>query len=210
MIEMVLADSSPITLDGLQRVFEEDRDCVLTGAALDGESLTDLLKRKQPDVVVLDLNLPKRSGLEVIRELPQISTRTKVVVFTSAPMADVVKCMDLGAQGLVGKDKPATTLRQCVQTVQNGNRWYDRELTLGSVQHLLDRERKNGQVTKLLTPRELAVAKMVAEGNPNKRIASKLNISEGTTKLHLHNIYQKTTCQGRMALMLFMKDQGFL
>ncbi|MEY3954475.1 MAG: hypothetical protein RLZZ397_1355 [Pseudomonadota bacterium] len=210
MIEMVLADGSPITLDGLQRVFEQDRDCLVSGAVLDGESLVDVLQRKQPDVVVMDIHLPKKSGLDVIRDLPQISARTKAVVFTSAPMADVVKCMDLGAQGLVGKDKSASTLRQCVQSVQNGNRWYDRELTLGSVQHLLDREKKNGKVAKLLTPRELAVAKMVAEGNPNKRIASKLNISEGTTKLHLHNIYQKTTCQGRMALMLFMKDQGFL
>lgn len=210
MIEMVLADGSPVGLDGLQRVFEQDRDCVVSNAVLDGESLTEVLRRQQPDLVVLDLHLPKRSGLDVIRDLPTLSPRTKAVVFTSAPMADVVKCMDLGAQGLVGKDKPASLLRQCVHTVHNGNRWFDRELTLGSVHHLLDREKKNGEVARLLTPRELAVAKMVAEGNPNKRIASKLNISEGTTKLHLHNIYQKTTCSGRMALMLFMKEQGFL
>ena len=73
---------------------------------------------------------------------------------------------------------------------------------------LMDRQRGREQVSRLLTPREVDVARMVTEGWPNKKIASKLSISEGTAKLHLHHIYQKLNCPGRMALMLYMQRQG--
>jgi DNA-binding NarL/FixJ family response regulator len=79
-----------------------------------------------------------------------------------------------------------------------------------SVTMLMERERTREKVTRLLTPREADVARMVTEGWPNKKIASKLSISEGTAKLHLHHIYQKLNCSGRMALMLYMHRHGLV
>ena len=78
-----------------------------------------------------------------------------------------------------------------------------------TVSMLIGRQKERQQGTQLLTPREVDVARMVTEGWPNKKIASKLAISEGTAKLHLHHIYQKLNCPGRMALMLYMQQHGY-
>ena len=78
-----------------------------------------------------------------------------------------------------------------------------------TVSMLMDMQKSQGQTIQALTPREVAVARMVTEGWPNKKIASKLCISEGTAKLHLHHIYQKLNCRGRMALMLYMQQHGY-
>jgi DNA-binding NarL/FixJ family response regulator len=91
--------------------------------------------------------------------------------------------------------------------VHQGDKWLDRDLTMKTMSLLLEQQKKTAKASSLLTPREMMVARMVTEGWPNKKIASKLFISEGTAKLHLHHIYQKLNCPGRMSLQRYMQGK---
>jgi two-component system nitrate/nitrite response regulator NarP len=132
------------------------------------------------------------------------------VVFTDAPIDDVMRVIDSGVPGLVGKDKSRQELARCIQAVHAGHKWLDRDLTLKTMSVLMAQQKKKPALVTPLTPRELTVARMVTEGLPNKKIASQLFISEGTAKLHLHHIYQKLQCPGRMSLQRYMQDNGLM
>ncbi len=109
-------------------------------------------------------------------------------------LAAVHKCQ-LGVPGLVFKDKSRQVLARCIHTVHQGGKWPDRNLTMKTTSLFLEQQKKNAKASSLLTPREMMVACMVTKGWTNKKIASKLFISEGTTKRHLHHIYQKLNCR---------------
>ena len=156
----------------------------------------------------MDLSLSQRSGLSLIEEIQHHQLPTKPVVFTGAPIGEVMRVIDMGVPGLVSKDKSKKVLARCIQTVHQGEKWLDRDLTMKTMSLLLEQQKKNAKASSLLTPREMMVARMVTEGWPNKKIASKLFISEGTAKLHLHHIYQKLNCPGRMSLQRYMQENG--
>jgi DNA-binding NarL/FixJ family response regulator len=146
----------------------------------------------------------------LLQELRAPDIQTLPVVFTGAPIGEVMQAIDLGVQGLVSKEKSKQVLSRCIKTVHDGGQWLDRDLTVKTMSLLLEQQKKNAQASHVLTPRELMVARMVTEGWPNKKIASKLFISEGTAKLHLHHVYQKLNCPGRMSLQRFMQDHGLM
>ena len=121
-----------------------------------------------------------------------------------------MRAIDMGVQGLVGKHNNTQKVAECIRSVYDNKKWLDHDLTSNAVFHMLDQHKKNQVVTQILTPRELAVAKLILEGLPNKRIASRLNISGGTVKLHLHHIYQKLSLTGRMPLVLYLQQNGIV
>lgn len=207
-IRVVIADPHPVMLEGLSSVLEHEPGIDIQARVQDGDAALSAVVEHQPDILLMDLNLSGKSGLALLQELQATGARTRPLVFTGAPIRDVVRAIDLGVRGLVAKDKSGQTLRRCLHAVHEGGQWLDKDLTMMTVNHLLGREKRNGAIARLLTAREITVAKMVTEGWPNKKIASKLCISEGTTKLHLHHIYQKLNCSGRMGLMLYMQENG--
>jgi DNA-binding NarL/FixJ family response regulator len=183
---------------------------VVKACVSNGDDALAAVHQYRPDVLVMDVSLAKRSGWEVLEDVQQADSSTRPVVFTDAPIGDVMRVIDLGVPGLVGKDKTHQELARCVHAVHAGQKWLDRDLTLKTMSVLLAQQKQKSQATSLLTPRELTVARMVTEGLPNKKIASKLFISEGTAKLHLHHIYQKLHCPGRMSLQRYMQDHGLM
>lgn len=207
-IELVFADPHPVVLDGLTSIFQGHPDFSVRSSVHDGEAALMAVKRLNPDILLLELALSKKDGLSLIREIQSDGLKTVPVVFTSAPIAEVMHALRLGIRGLVAKDKPKQVLMQCVRSVHQGEQWLDKDLTLGSITHLLENRHHKAPVDQLLTAREMTVARLVIEGWPNKKIASKLAISEGTAKLHLHHIYQKLNCPGRMALVIYMRENG--
>lgn len=207
-IRLVLADPHPVMLDGLQRDLEEWPQFHIHTCAKDGDAALRAIHEHDPDCIVLDLPLAKRSGLALIQEMQLQNSKTQAIVFTSAPVGDVMRVIDMGVKGLVSKNKSKHVLARCIHTVHSGQAWLDRDLTEETMTLLLEQQKKQTQASHVLTPREVDVARMVTQGWPNKKIASKLSISEGTAKLHLHHIYQKLNCPGRMALMLYMQHNG--
>lgn len=210
IISLVLADPHPVTLDGLRSHLQTFSDLRVLDGVSDGDAAWQSVQLHRPDFLVLDLELPRRNGLNLIEALRDQACKTRPIVFTSAPVGLVMRAIDLGVQGVVSKCRPRDVLVQCIRQVSHGQMSLDQDLLLKSVPVYSELERGREQVSKLLTPREVDVARMVTEGWPNKKIASKLSISEGTAKLHLHHIYQKLNCPGRMALMLYMHRHGWV
>jgi DNA-binding NarL/FixJ family response regulator len=207
-ISLVIADPHPMTLLGISKIFQNNSDFEIKGLAHDGDEALEAVTTCHPDVLLTELCMPKRSGLQLIQDVQHCGNGTKTVIFTSAAISEVMKAIDLGVAGLVSKDKGEEYLTLCLQKVSTGQQWLDQDLATSAVNHMVARQKQNGKITAVLTPRELSVAKMVLEGWPNKRIATKLFLSEGTVKLHLHHIYKKLDITGRMELVLYMQKNG--
>ncbi len=208
-IHLVVADPHPVMLDGLTSHLQACPDMKVCASVRDGDAAWEAVLRHHPDVLVLDLDLPRRNGLDLIAGLQHEHLPTRPVVFTSEPVREVMRALDLGVRGLVAKHQPHEALEHCIRQVHAGEPCLDQDLTMKTVSMLMGRHRDGLEGTQRLTPREVDVARMVTQGWPNKKIASKLSISEGTAKLHLHHIYQKLNCRGRMALMLYMQQHGY-
>src|SRR5262249_28639433 len=152
----------------------------------------------RPDVLVLDLRMPGKDGLAVIRELRTSKLSTRVVLLTVAlDEEDVLEALRLDVRGVILKEMAPALLVRCVQTVHAGGQWVDQQSLGRALEKMRRREAGARELSGLLTPRELEIVRLLAEGRRNKEIADKLSIGEGTIKVHLHHIYEKLHVDGR-------------
>ena len=121
-----------------------------------------------------------------------------------------MEAVRLGAWGLVLKEMAPETLVECVRVVSAGERWLDTRSVVRALEKIAQREVEVGRVAMLVTPRELEIVRMVATGLRNKEIATRLSITEGTVKLHLHHIYEKLEVDGRLALLVYAREHGLV
>lgn len=211
MIRVVLTDDHPIVLDGLEQLFLREKDFEIVARCVDGEEALRAVKHHKPDVLVLDIQMPRMNGLQVLREIHEQKLPTRVVLLTAALDEDqVMEAMRLGVAGLVLKEMASKRLVQCVRHVSGGDQWLESSLVSKALEKMMKREQGSREVARVLTPRETEVVKMVATGLRNKEIAEKLQISEGTVKIHLHTIYEKLHITGRVELSLFARDKGLM
>jgi DNA-binding NarL/FixJ family response regulator len=173
--------------------------------ACNGEEALKAVSQFKPDILVLDLRMPGIDGLGVLAQMQRAATATRVVVLSATNDEDLFEAVRLGARGVVLKDMASRLLLQCVRTVHAGGKWLEKSVATSAVERLLEREAGIRAVAQTLTPRELQVARMVARGLPSKTVASRLSISEGTAKLHLHHVYEKLNVTGRVGLMRYMQ-----
>ena len=210
-IRLVLADDHPIVLHGLQQLFARHADFEVLAACADGASAIDAVRAKRPDILVLDLRMTGQNGLDVLRALSKDAVSCRTILLTAAVRDDeVVEAMQLGAMGLVLKDASPDTLIDCVRRVHKGEQWIERETVTRAFKAVLERESAASEAQSVLTPRETEIVKMVAKGLRNKVIAERLAISEGTVKVHLHNIYDKFSVDGRLELVLCAQEKGLI
>lgn len=211
MIRVVLTDDHPIVLDGLEQLFLREKDFEIVARCVDGEEALRTVKHHKPDILVLDIQMPRMNGLQVLREIHDQKLPTRVVLLTAALDEDqVMEAMRLGVAGLVLKEMASKRLVQCVRHVSGGDQWLESSLVSKALEKMMKREQGSREVARVLTPRETEVVKMVATGMRNKEIAEKLQISEGTVKIHLHTIYEKLQITGRVELSLFARDKGLM
>ena len=206
---LVLADDHPIVLEGLVQLFRLESDFHVLARCTNGEETLAAVRRHAPDVLVLDVRMPGTDGLAVLREITREGLSTRVVLLTAGLDEEgVAEAVRLGAWGLVLKEMAPQTLVQCVRTVYAGERWLDSPSVVRALEKIAQREADVGRLSAIVTPRELEIIRMVATGLRNKEIAARLSISEGTVKLHLHNIYEKLQVDGRLALLLYAQEHG--
>lgn len=211
MIRVVLTDDHPIVLDGLEQLFLREKDFEIVARCVNGEDAIRAVRHHKPDVLVLDIQMPRMNGLQVLREIHEQKIPTRVVLLTAALDEDqVMEAMRLGVAGLVLKEMASKRLVQCVRHVSGGDQWLESSLVSKALEKMMKREQGSREVARVLTPRETEVVKMVATGLRNKEIGEKLQISEGTVKIHLHAIYEKLQITGRVELTLFARDKGLL
>jgi DNA-binding NarL/FixJ family response regulator len=208
-IRLVLADDHPIVLQGLQRLFETQPDFVVAACCGSGEAAIESVRRVRPDVLVLDLRMPRTTGLDVLRTLAAEKLPCRTVLLTAAiPDDDVVESVRLGVYAIVMKESAPDALVECVRRVARGERAIEPEFVARAFGRALRRQTAAREVAHTLTPREIELVKMVAQGLRNRAIAERLAISEGTVKIHLHNVYEKLGIDGRLELMVWAQEQG--
>lgn len=209
-IRVVLVDDHQIVLHGLRELFERQEDFEVVCCCPDAASAVAAVAEHHPDVVILDLRMPQQSGLDVLRTLAARHLASRVVLLTAAIRdEEVVEAVKLGAMGLVLKESSPDVLLECVRTVHRGQQWIERETLTRAIRTTLAREGDQPPGGSL-TPREVEIVKMVAQGLRNKVIAERLTISEGTVKVHLHNIYEKFGVDGRLELLLCAQQKGLI
>ncbi len=207
-IRLVVADDHPIVLDGLEQLFSLETDCAVVARARNGDEALQAVRKFQPDILVLDLRMPGTDGLTVLGKIRREALPTHVVILTAVNDDDLFEAIRLGARGVVLKDMAPRLLMQCVRTVHAGGKWLEKGVATSAVERLLEHAAGMKSVSETLTPREMQVARMIAKGVPSKTVASRLSISEGTAKLHLHHVYEKLKVDGRVGLLRFMHSRG--
>ena len=179
-IRIVLADDHRIILEGLEQLFRRESDFEVMATCTDGVAALEAVEKHRPDVLVLDVDMPRMDGLTVLREIHERQIKVKVVLLTATVGdADVLEAMQLGAWGLVLKEAASVRLVQSVRSVHRGERALDQSLVSRALEKVV---RKGDGKQALLSPRETDVVRMVAAGLRNKEIAHRLSISEGTVK----------------------------
>ena len=210
-IRVVLVDDHPIVLQGLQHLFERQADFEVVSCCEDAATAIEAVRTQHPDVLVLDLRMPGANGLDVLRTMFNERIPCRTVLLTAAITEEqVLEAVKLGAAGLVLKESPPDTLVSCVRRVHQGEQWIDQDTVSRAFRAVLDREAAAREASLTLTPREIEIVRMVAQGLRNKAIAERLSISEGTVKVHLHNIYEKFGVDGRLELVLCAQQKGLI
>lgn len=208
---LVAADQHPLTLLGLTQLLNTTPDLeLLATCATAAEALTEAWKHK-PDILLIDINLPDRSGLELINELKNSSLDVKIVILTNTMDEEqTIDALRYGVKGVVLKNMPAHLLVQCLQKVGAGGLWMEKESIGQAFEKMLQREAGMRRLTTILTAREIEVMKQVAGGLSNQEIAEKLIVQEGTIKIHIHNIYRKLGIKNRVDLTLYAQKRGLV
>lgn len=211
-IRIMIADDHPIFRDGLRRLLESERDFAVVGEACDGVEAVGLARKLKPEILLLDLAMPKGPGLDALRELGSTPLPVRVILLTAAAeKAQIVEALQLGARGVVLKDSASQILLRSIRAVMNGEYWVGRESVSNLVQYLrslMESAASPKQQKYGLTPRELQIVSAVVAGYANREIAEHFKISEDTVKHHLSNIFDKVGVSTRLELALFAVNQA--
>jgi DNA-binding NarL/FixJ family response regulator len=203
-IRLVIADDHAIVLHGLKRLFENHADFEVIECCSDSAAALTAVRANACDVLILDLRMPGLTGLDVLKILSDERQQCRTVLLTAAISDDdVLQAVRLGAQGVVLKEAMPETLIECVRRVYRGEQWIDQETMSRAFRRVAQTE-----TAARLTPREVDIVRMIAQGLRNRAIAERLSISEGTVKIHLHNVYEKLQVDGRLELMLYAREKG--
>jgi len=210
-IRLVLTDDHPLILDGLEQLVRLASDFEVLERCVSGEEALRAVEVHRPDVLVLDIRLPDLDGLAVLRELRRRRRLTRVVILTAALNEDeMLEAVRLGVAGVVLKEMAPRLLVQCLRKVHAGEQWIEKRSVGEALKTMLRREAGAREAASQLTPREIELIRMVAEGLRNREIAERLRITEGTVKVHLHNIYKKLEVENRVAVRRYAEEKGLV
>jgi len=188
-ISVLIADDHPVVRQGISVLLSVHDDMIVLGEAADGDETLRLAARLRPDVLLLDLKLPRLDGVEVLRRLPELSAGTRALVLTSAAdKAQVALALQAGAAGFLYKDVDPDALVRAIRSVHDGH-----TLLAAEVADVLS-ARPAGPVTSgigALTRREREVLALLADGQSNREIAGTLRVSEKTVKTHVSSVLAK-------------------
>ncbi len=209
-IRILIADDHPLFRDGLRRLLQSEPGFEVVGEASDGDELLGLIRKAKPDILLLDLSMPRRDGMAVLRELSAAKIPVRTLLLTAAiDQNQIVQALRLGAYGVILKESTTQRLFDSIRCVMSGQYWIGRESVSDLVKALRTAggpaDGGNGLRARDfgLTPRELEIVTLVVAGYSNPDIGQRCSISEQTVKHHVSNIFDKLGVSNRLELALF-------
>jgi len=214
-IRILIADDHAVFRYGLRTLLDSEPMFKVVGEAVDGSEVAKLMSELKPSVLMLDLAMPRLTGIEVLRDLASAEDAVRVIILTAAiEKRQIVEALQLGARGILLKDAAVPLVTKCIQAVLTGDYWVDHEAVSSLVDYLkrLQKEapEKISQKALDFTPREHEIVSAIVSGRSNKEIAAKLSISEDTVKHHLSNIFDKAGVSNRLELAIWSMNKGFV
>lgn len=202
-VKVLLADDHLMVREGLKQVLELDSEIDVISEASDGYECLNLINKTNPDVVLLDINMPNLDGLQVLSIMKQQKMKNKVIMLTIHKDVDyLIEALEAGCDGYVLKDSDSETLRKAIFDVYHGETFIEPSMTVLLNSSLAERDVMKDKLNEL-TKREIEVLKLIANGLFNKEIASTLCISERTVKNHVSNIFKKIEVSDRTQAAVF-------
>jgi DNA-binding NarL/FixJ family response regulator len=202
---VVLADDQRVVREGLATLLGLLPGIDVLGTAADGEEAIALVQRLHPDVLLIDLRMPRCDGVEATRRLRDQAAETKVIVLTTyADDRSVLDALRAGARGFLTKDAGADEIEQAIEAVVRGEAAIDPAVQ----HHLVDAVAGAPELPHGLTPREAEVLGLIAEGLSNAEIAARLVVSEATVKSHINHLFTKTGVRDRAQAVTYAYKHG--
>ena len=206
-IRIVVADDHPVVRFGVKNMLENEPGFDVVGEAEDGDVAITQTLELEPDILLLDLAMPRLPGLEALRAIMNKSPRVKIIMLTSTiSTQQIIEALQIGARGIVLKDAVAGDLSQSLRAVLSGDYWIGGKRVVnlvGALHDLMKQAAVPERKTFGLTPREMEVVGCIVEGCSNRDIAKQFTLSEETVKRHLSNIFDKTGVSTRLELAMF-------
>ena len=212
---ILIVDDHPLVREGLKSILKPATEYEVIGQAGRAREALDLVKSLQPDLVLLDLSLPDRSGLEICREIRNISPTTRILIVSMHSKVDyIVKAFQAGATGYVTKESATERLLKGIEHVLSGEYFMDGAVSQAVVRKLMQTPEKEMKITDAaydtLTPREQEIMVLLAEGNSAKEAAAKLFISPKTAENHRTNIMNKLGLHSTLELVRYAARLGLV
>lgn len=203
-IEIIIADDHMMIREGLKQLLELYGTMKVIAEANDGEECLNLLNKKiHPDILLLDINMPKKNGIEVLEYIKQNKIPVKVLILTVHNEVEyLLKAVDIGIDGYLLKDSSYDELKEAIDVVISGNTYIQPSL-LPALNESMEDYALDKEKIECLTKRELDVLRLISEGCSNKKISDELTISERTVKNHISHIFRKIDVEDRTQAAVF-------
>jgi len=211
--KIVLAEDHTILREGLKSLLSSSQDFEVIGEAADGREAIRSVEKLKPDLILIDLSMPRMNGMEAIREIRRVSKEVKILVLTVHKSEEyVLATFKAGADGYVLKDATHQELLMAIKSVLKGRNYISPEISEKVLEGYLEgRKRLKSQTSwETLTPREREILKLIAEGYKNKEIAEELCISVKTVEKHRSNLMEKLNLHNAQALTAFAIEKGLV
>ena len=207
-IKILVADDHPMLREGLVTVLATQPDFDIVAEAADGEQTVRLAQSLEPDVILLDLEMPGTDGVAALRELQAIGTTAKTLVFTAYDNDErILGALRAGARGYLLKGASRREIFSAIRTVYAGGSTLEPAVTEKLLQHVSN---EGGPRPEPLTPREMEVLALLSKGLPNKEISSRLYITERTVKFHVSSLLHKLGATNRTEAVTVAANRGLI
>lgn len=203
-IKIIIVDDHDLIREGLNRILSFEDDLLILGEARNGKEALELIKIENPNMVLLDINMPIMNGIETLKKIKEHSKEIKVVMLTvENDRRTINEAIDIGADAYVLKESAGSEITNAIRLVYSGEKYIDKALVKIIFSDIKNSYNKEKSILDSLTDRELSILFEISSGLRNKEIAEKLFLSEKTIKNYVTNVFRKVGVEDRVQATIF-------